>query len=141
MQQSKLEIHQQHVVNDQDEELKSKVPVSKVTKESEFDDIKILAEIKSINGNSFSVNVVEGDQGNKKIYPNLLVSEEQSQELVVIKDKMRSSVGEEGDEYRHEYLQEEKGRYDKNCEQHGDIYEPIGYDLSCFLTIRPVYLF
>ena len=113
MQRSEPIIHQQYIANSQDGEFKSEVLASGVSRKLE---------------DSFSANMVKADDGNKETHTDSLVLEEPQKSM----DKI--PIDEQNDDYRYKYVQEESGRYNKECKQHGSIYRLVRENFDKYIV-------
>ena len=43
-------------------------------------------------------------------------------------------IGDQDDDYRYEYVQGESGRYNKECKQHGNMYQPVRENLDKYIV-------
>ena len=106
-------IHQQYIANSQDGEFESEVLASGVSRKLE---------------DSFSANMVKADDWNKETHSDSLVLQEPQKSM----DKI--PIDEQNDDYRYKYVQEESGRYNKECKQHGSIYRLVRENLDKYIV-------
>ena len=66
--------------------------------------------------------------GNKEIHTDSLVLEEPQKSM----DKI--PIDEQNDDYRYKYVQEESGRYNKECKQHGSIYRLVRENFDKYIV-------